>query len=83
MSIELRPLTVGIWLSGLLKEKNVSQVQLANMTQLSKITIHNIVNDKHKRVRNSTILSILRALFSDNEDRMVREYQTFKILQPN
>lgn len=74
-------LTVGLWLSGLLQEKNISQSQLADMTQLSRVGINNIVNDRNKSVRNSTILAILRALFSDDEERMVREYQTFRILQ--
>ena len=74
-------LTVGLWLSGLLQEKNISQSQLADMTQLSTVGINNIINDRNKSVRNSTILAILRALFSDDEERMVREYQTFRILQ--
>ena len=51
------------------------------MTQLSTVGVNNIIKDKNKKVRSSTILAILRALFSDDEERILREFETFKILQ--
>ena len=81
MKLERKPLTVGLWLGGLLQEKNISQRQLASMTQLSTVGVNNIIKDKNKKVRSSTILAILRALFSDDEERILREFETFKILQ--
>ena len=78
---EKKPLTVGIWLNGLLLEKNISQRRLAQLTGMSAVGINKIIGDKNKSVRKSSIIAILRTLFSDDEERMIREYETFKILQ--
>jgi transcriptional regulator with XRE-family HTH domain len=76
-----KPLTTGIWLKGLLQEKGITQARLSQLTGLSKMGINFIVNDKNNKVREATIINILRALFPDDNERFFRELDTFKILQ--
>lgn len=78
---EKSPLTIGLWIQGLLEEKKISQRRLAELTGLSVVGINRIIKGKNKSVRDATVINILRSLFGNDSDRMAREYATFEILK--
>lgn len=79
--VEKSPLTIGLWIQGLLEEKEISQRRLAELTGLSVVGVNRIVNGKNKSIRDATVINILRSLFGNDSDRMAREYATFEILK--